>query len=92
MPFRPVAYDIKSVPHASNQYSMIDRKDPGEPDLPPPPQEPHPDECCGRGCERCVYVYYEEAVQRWEERVALLKEEYQSGTGAQDHGCHTNDV
>jgi hypothetical protein len=41
--------------------------------LPPRPEEPLPGECCGRGCERCVYVYYEEALQRWEEKVALLK-------------------
>ncbi|MBI4005591.1 MAG: hypothetical protein HY356_02880 [Gammaproteobacteria bacterium] len=46
-------------------------------DLPPPPQEPHPDECCGRGCERCVYVYYEEALQRWEEEVIRLKAEHE---------------
>jgi len=42
-------------------------------ELPPRPEEPLPGECCGRGCERCVYVYYEEALQRWEEKVALLK-------------------
>lgn len=45
-------------------------------EFPPRPLEPSPDECCGRGCERCVYTYYEEAVIRWETRVALLREEY----------------
>ena len=47
-------------------------------ELPPRPEEPLPGECCGRGCERCVYVYYEEAVQRWEEMVAALKAKYNS--------------
>lgn len=46
--------------------------------LPPRPQEPLPGECCGRGCERCVYVYYEEALLRWGEKVERLKEKYQS--------------
>jgi hypothetical protein len=49
------------------------------PELPPRPEEPLPGECCGRGCERCVYVYYEEALQRWEEKVALLKEKHGEG-------------
>lgn len=41
-------------------------------ELPPRPQEPLPGECCGRNCENCVYVYYERALKRWEERVALI--------------------
>jgi 3-deoxy-manno-octulosonate cytidylyltransferase (CMP-KDO synthetase) len=41
-------------------------------ELPPQPPEPAPDECCGRGCERCVYVYYEEAMARWRQRVREL--------------------
>jgi hypothetical protein len=44
--------------------------------LPPRPEAPLPGECCGRGCERCVYVYYDEAVERWEQKVAALKEKY----------------
>ena len=42
-------------------------------ELPPRPEEPLPGECCGRGCEHCVYVYYEEALLRWEEKIVLLK-------------------
>ena len=49
-------------------------------ELPPRPEAPHHGECCGRGCERCVYVCYEEAMQRWEEKVAALKKEYQAVT------------
>jgi len=43
--------------------------------LPPPPTEPLPEECCGRGCEKCVYVYYENALQRWQEKVAAILSE-----------------
>ena len=42
-------------------------------ELPSRPEEPLPGECCGRGCEHCVYVYYEEALLRWEEKIVLLK-------------------
>ena len=61
-------------------------------ELPPRPQAPHHGECCGRGCEHCVYVYFEEAVRRWEEQVATLKAEYQARMGTLDHGNHMNDV
>ena len=61
-------------------------------ELPPRPQAPHHGECCGRGCEHCVYVCYEEAVRRWEEQVVTLKAEYHSRMCAQDHGNHRNDV
>ena len=57
-------------------------------ELPARPESPLPDECCGRGCERCVYIYYEEAVRRWEERVALLKAEYQSGRRTEPLRAH----
>jgi hypothetical protein len=30
-----------------------------------PPEEPLPQECCGRGCERCVLTVYCEAVDEW---------------------------
>ena len=45
-------------------------------DLPPKPEKPLPEECCGRGCEHCVYVYYEDALLRWEDKVEKLKREY----------------
>lgn len=45
-------------------------------ELPPRPREPMPYECCGCGCERCVFDYYDEAIRRWEIKVAILKEEY----------------
>ncbi len=42
-------------------------------ELPPRPMEPVPGECCGRGCENCVWVYYERALERWEERCAEIR-------------------
>ena len=41
-------------------------------EYPPCPEKPAPSECCGRGCERCVFVYYEEALERWENTVQRL--------------------
>lgn len=41
--------------------------------LPKKPVEPNPSECCGRDCENCVYVYYEKALKRWEEKIAKIK-------------------
>jgi len=42
-------------------------------ELPPRPQEPNSSECCGRNCEYCIYVYYENALRRWEEKVKIIK-------------------
>lgn len=33
--------------------------------VPEPPEEPLPDNCCGRGCEHCVYYVYYDAVDAW---------------------------
>jgi len=30
-----------------------------------PPQRPKQEECCERGCEPCIFDYYEIALQRW---------------------------
>ncbi len=39
--------------------------------LPRPPTRPHEDECCHRGCEPCIFDYYDRAVARWE---AIVRE------------------
>ncbi|MGR9106217.1 MAG: oxidoreductase-like domain-containing protein [Gammaproteobacteria bacterium] len=42
------------------------------PNLPPRPVEPVPGECCGGNCENCVWIFYERALKRWEERCGEL--------------------
>jgi hypothetical protein len=38
----------------------------------PPPQRPEAYECCGRGCEPCIFDYYNSALDRWFERMRAL--------------------
>lgn len=49
-----------------------------EPFPPPllPPQPPVEGECCGRGCEYCVWVYYDQALRRYETALAQWRERY----------------
>lgn len=42
------------------------------PTLPSLPSRPHEDECCRRGCDPCIFDYYERALERWSERVRQL--------------------
>ena len=42
--------------------------------LPRKPVEPDPHECCGRGCDPCIYDYYAKALARWEKRVAEIQQ------------------
>jgi uncharacterized protein YaeQ len=41
--------------------------------LPPKPVEPDMSECCQRACENCVFVYYEKALKRWQDKVEKIK-------------------
>ncbi|MDX1653689.1 MAG: oxidoreductase-like domain-containing protein [Candidatus Competibacteraceae bacterium] len=41
-------------------------------DLPPPPRRPDPDECCGGGCNPCIFDCYEEALENWQRQVEAL--------------------
>ncbi len=41
--------------------------------IPPKPKKPDDSECCNRGCENCVFVYYERALKKWEKKVKRLK-------------------
>lgn len=34
---------------------------------PIPPERPFPGDCCNSGCERCVFVVYEEAMEAYRE-------------------------
>ncbi|MBT9474091.1 MAG: oxidoreductase-like domain-containing protein [Pseudomonadota bacterium] len=40
--------------------------------IPPPPTRPHEDECCRRGCDPCIFDYYERALDRWCDRVRKM--------------------
>ena len=55
--------------------------DDSEPKLPPRPQPPDPSECCNSGCDPCVFTLYEDALDRWEERVARLRERHRDTSG-----------
>jgi hypothetical protein len=33
--------------------------------VPEPPEEPLPSSCCERGCDRCVFSIYYEALDAW---------------------------
>lgn len=39
---------------------------------PAKPVKPDAAECCNRGCENCIFVYYESALQRWHEATNKL--------------------
>ncbi|HRY15656.1 MAG TPA: oxidoreductase-like domain-containing protein [Candidatus Competibacteraceae bacterium] len=38
------------------------------------PEPPVEGSCCGCGCERCVWVYYDEALRRYEAALAQRRE------------------
>ena len=40
--------------------------------VPRRPTKPDPMECCRRGCDPCVFDYYDTAMVRWEARVRAL--------------------
>ncbi|EGG24905.1 hypothetical protein DFA_03150 [Cavenderia fasciculata] len=42
-------------------------------EIPPPPEAPLPDECCGTGCVRCVNDIYEEQMEDYEDIVRIIK-------------------
>ena len=44
-------------------------------DPPPrPPEEPDPADCCGEGCVRCIYDVYDDAVERYREKLRAWRE------------------
>ncbi|TAL36403.1 MAG: hypothetical protein EPN98_04795 [Phenylobacterium sp.] len=40
--------------------------------MPRPPDKPQDYECCKRGCCPCIFDYYYDALERWEQRVEAL--------------------
>ena len=41
--------------------------------IPPKPKKPDDSECCNRGCENCVFIYYERALKNWRRKIRRLK-------------------
>jgi len=37
--------------------------------IPEPPEEPLPGDCCERGCNRCVFTVYYEAIDDWRQEI-----------------------
>ena len=37
--------------------------------IPEPPEEPLPENCCERGCDRCVFTVYYEALDAWRREI-----------------------
>jgi Oxidoreductase-like protein, N-terminal len=40
--------------------------------LPPRPEAPRPEDCCGSGCANCIYAVYENALTTWEREVERI--------------------
>lgn len=53
---------------------MSDAHPQNTPKLPPPPREPDLDECCGSGCDPCVFDLYEQRLERWEARCEAIRQ------------------
>ncbi len=53
-------------------------------ELPPEPVPPAPGECCERGCDPCVFDYYEKARTRWERLSAQWREQQSANDAGND--------
>jgi hypothetical protein len=40
--------------------------------LPPRPQRPRDEDCCGNDCPLCVFTLYDRELERWEEQAARI--------------------
>mgnify|MGYP001821440077 FL=1 len=54
--------------------------------LPEPPEPPIEGSCCGRGCEWCVWVYYHQALRRYEAALAQGREQQNGAENHEQHG------
>jgi hypothetical protein len=48
---------------------------------PPPPEKPDPNECCGSGCVPCIYDYYFDRLEQWEQLNGITLTQYQEQFG-----------
>jgi hypothetical protein len=44
--------------------------------MPEPPVEPEPGDCCGAGCDPCVFDLHAEALERYRERLEAWRRRY----------------
>lgn len=51
-------------------------------DIPLPPEKPSANECCGGGCAPCIYDYYYEAMEKWQEKYGDDQAKQQSNNAA----------
>lgn len=62
---------VKQLPHEpACGASLPDEVACARPEPTSCPREPQPSECCGNGCERCVWSEYSANLQLWHDRCA----------------------
>lgn len=61
---------------------MSDSREPG---LPPAPEAPDPDACCGSGCDPCIFDIHEQRLERWRRRCEQLRTAARDGDRATPH-------
>lgn len=44
--------------------------------MPLPPRQPELDECCGSGCDPCVFDIYDAALERYEQALRAWRERH----------------
>jgi hypothetical protein len=44
--------------------------------MPLPPRQPELDECCGSGCDPCVFDLYDAALERYEQALRAWRERH----------------
>jgi hypothetical protein len=63
-----------------NPTGMDERAHDDDP-RPEPPERPASEDCCGSGCDRCVYELYEQALDRYRDELAAWERRRATGTG-----------
>lgn len=56
---------------------------PPEPALPPQPERPLANDCCGGGCADCVFTLYLRDLRAWEKEVKEIRRQHAEKLAAQ---------
>jgi len=59
--------------------------------IPPPPEKPDADSCCGSGCVPCIFDYYDSALLAWAEKYAGVNNWREAEMLAAKYQEHNND-